>query len=550
MRAPLLALVVLVGCGASSPVGSTRFANAPAVWRVNDRLDVAKPPRVIPFLRWFYDFSSYYHAAVRGLRLDPERRALGVNALDEVPDSTWFTNRLGVREMSPDEIRKGPAQAESPELHRPWTIKSSKVGGTSPGLICDDAQGTTFLLKFDQPTIPELETATDVIVDRLLWAAGWNVPTDYVVYFDRQDLVLGSDAKYVTKHAKRALTEADVDRLLASIAGQRTAHIRGLASIYVGGKPIGGTPLAGTRRDDINDRIPHERRRDQRGFGTFAAWLGHNDLKFDNTLDSWQQDPADPSRHYVVHYEIDFGKALGAMAQISGRAWVDYSYRIDLHEMLSSLFTLGIRRHAWEERRDPGIRGVGMFGATDYDPAGFKPNNMTYTAVRLADRFDQFWASKIMIRFSREQLAAAVDAARFSDPAAATYLVDTLVERQRRTARFWFSRVAPIADVTTEGAATGLRLCFTDLAVQHGLAAPPATYGAKVFTDRGARLGSLAAGAGERGRVCFEHVPLATGPERYTVVRVEGPRGTPPVLLHVALDPATHTPRVIGVDRR
>ena len=34
-----------------------------------------------------------------GRELPRSRRALGVNALDEVPDSTWFTNRLGVRDL-------------------------------------------------------------------------------------------------------------------------------------------------------------------------------------------------------------------------------------------------------------------------------------------------------------------------------------------------------------------------------------------------------------------------------------------------------------------
>src|SRR5687767_7414384 len=35
-------------------------------------------------------------------------RAVNVNTLDEVPDSSWFTNRIGVRELSTSEILGGP----------------------------------------------------------------------------------------------------------------------------------------------------------------------------------------------------------------------------------------------------------------------------------------------------------------------------------------------------------------------------------------------------------------------------------------------------------
>src|SRR5215208_3163686 len=37
------------------------------------------------------------------------RRALDVNTIDEVPDSSWFENRLGARPMTTAEIAAGPA---------------------------------------------------------------------------------------------------------------------------------------------------------------------------------------------------------------------------------------------------------------------------------------------------------------------------------------------------------------------------------------------------------------------------------------------------------
>ncbi len=544
-------LTTLVGCGSSSPVGPVRFANAPPVWRVNDRLDVPKAPKEEPYMLRYYHFDSYYDAAARPLRLERDRRALGVNSLDEVPDSTWFTNRLGVRTLAPDEVHRGSQPGESPESHRPWTIKSSKIGGTTPGLICEDKRGKKFLLKFDQRHAPEVETSASVIGGRLAWAAGYNVPSDHVVYFKREDLVIGGSAYVKVRDKKVPLTTKDVDAMLAEVAVEPDGTIRGLASLYIDGKPIGGMERDGVRDDDPNDKIPHQHRRDQRGFAAFAAWLGHNDLKFDNTFDAWQEDPADPKRHYVVHYQLDFGKALGGMARINGRLSADYTFRFDIGEAFASLLTFGLHRQPWEPRVDPEIKGIGVFSARHYDPGGFKPNNMGHLPALLADRFDYFWGSKILIRFTRAQIAAAVEAGRLTDPRAAPYLVDTLVARQRLTARYWFRRVSPIDAIVIEQAATGgPRLCFTDLALHHYLETAQTRYTVDAYSVGGKRLATRTSVPDAVGRSCADDVPIANERDNYTVFRIKTSRGVPPVMVHVATDPATGKPRVIGLERR
>ena len=35
-------------------------------------------------------------------------RAKNVNTIDEVPDSSWFTNRIGTRALTADEVMRGP----------------------------------------------------------------------------------------------------------------------------------------------------------------------------------------------------------------------------------------------------------------------------------------------------------------------------------------------------------------------------------------------------------------------------------------------------------
>ncbi len=541
--------VSVTACGAgASPVGTVRFVNAPPVWRVNDRQDVPKQPEENPFYRPFYHFTSYLLLARRALNLTRDRRALGINSIDEVPDSTFFTNRIGVRDLSLDEIRQG-SPGDSPIEHRPWTIKSSKVGGSVPGFICEDAQGRKFLLKFSSKQEPELESAADVITARLMWASGWNVPSDHVLFFNEDDLVLGPDATTKVKGKKVKLTAAMLAAQFARAVRRPDGTFRGTASIYIGGKPLGGMPRLGVREDDPNDIVPHQLRRDQRGMAPVSAWLAHTDMKEDNTLDSWEPDPADKNRHYVVHYHIDFGNSLGAFPRSNRRPQPDFTHEVDPEEWTLSFLTLGFYRQPWEGRIDPKIPGLGMYAAGDYEPQRWKPNPMGQFPVLFADRYDQFWGSKILIRFSRAQLAAAIEMGRLSDPRAAPYLLETMVARQRRTALHWFRRVNPVDEFTVEAE----RFCFVDLALRHHLVSEPTTFAIDAFDEAGRpltrtpeRLTPDAA-----GRACTTRLPRggATSDGHYTIFRITNSRGMPATLLHLADDPNTSRPRIIGLRR-
>ncbi len=550
MRAAAIILVLAIAaCGTASPVGSVRFVNTPPVWKVNDRTDVPTQPAENPFYRPYYHFTSYLLLARRHLSLTREQRARGVNSLDEVPDSTWFTNRVGMREVTPAEVAQG-APGETPYENLPWTIKSAKEGGSVPGFICEDSKGRKFLLKFSPKDEPELDSAADVITARILWAAGYNVPSDHVVFFDRKDLVVGDTAYKKIKGEKQPLTEQMVDDEFARALAQPTGKYRGTASLYITGKPLGGSHRLGTRKDDPNDVIPHELRRDQRGMAAFAAWLAHTDMKEDNTLESWEEDPADKSTHYVVHYHIDFGNSLGAFPRSNRRPQPDFTYEVDPYEFTWSFLTLGLRRQPWEGRVDPEIPGLGMYSAEDYRPEGWKPNPIGHLPVYVADRFDQFWGAKIIIEMTRAQLAAAIEQGKLTDPRAAPYLLETLIKRQRRTALHWFTKVNPVDDFVLE---TADRVCFDDLIVKHHLADWPVTYTVDAYDNDGRALaGSLQQLTPDAtGKTCTTKLPRGgTAVDgRYTILRIETSRGIPGTLVHIADDPDTSQPRVIGLHR-
>jgi hypothetical protein len=549
MRAAILA-VLAIGC-ARSPVPGVRFANAPAVRAVDDRRDVPVTPATREFSRFLYFFDgSFYRRLIRVLEIPRPRRAQGVNALDEVPDSTWFTNRVGVRDIAPDELRAAPGGVGSPEPHRPWTIHSSKVGGQSVGFIIKDARGEKFLLKFDQAAFPETETAAHVIVAKLLWACGYNVTEDFVVYLRREDLVLAPDAVVKDLYGgTHPLDRAELDRKLATIAIDPDGRIRGLASAWLPGKLIGGHAGEGVRPDDPNDRIPHELRRDLRGAYAIFAWLDHADVQEGNLLDTWIEDPRDPTHHHVKHFLVDFGKSLGFLAVSSGDPRTSHEFRVDYGATLGALVSAGTWERSWERRRDLGLRGVGMFDVATFDPGRWKAAMPAYVPFLTADRIDKFWGARIVMRFTREQLRAAVDAGKLTDRRAADYLVDTLVARQRATGRYWFARVNPLDRFAV---ATEQSLCFDDLAITYRFA-PAATtsYTVTAYDRHGEEVRrSASTRAAAEGRTCVA-LSLADHTDGYTIVRIatSRPGFSGATDVHVARDPRTRAARVIGVWR-
>ena len=80
-------------------------------------------------------------------------RAQNVNTIDEVPDSSWFTNRIGTRALTIDEIVRGPNVGPPPDPSR-WVIWRGKTSGSHPGFTAKDANGQTWFLEFDPPYYP------------------------------------------------------------------------------------------------------------------------------------------------------------------------------------------------------------------------------------------------------------------------------------------------------------------------------------------------------------------------------------------------------------
>ena len=99
--------------------------------------------------------------------------------------------------------------------------------------------------------------------------------------------------------------------MFESIERRADGTVRVLASKFLKGKPVGPYPYRGVRIEDPNDRIPHEHRRELRGYRVFCAFLDHTDSREANTLDMFHK-VNESGEGYIKHHLIDFGSIMGS----------------------------------------------------------------------------------------------------------------------------------------------------------------------------------------------------------------------------------------------
>ena len=397
-------------------------------------------------------------------------RAASVNTIDEVPDSSWFTNRIGTRRLTADDVMRGPNDDRGPAAGQ-WTV-SRKANGVSPGFTIDDAAGRRYFLKFDPPGYPELATATEVIVTRIFHALGYYVPQTSIGSLRPADLVIGADAEVRTVGGgRRRMHQGDIDEQLRRAHRNPDGTYRIVAGERLPGRPLEGFKYEGTRPDDPNDIVPHEDRRELRGLRVFSAWVNHTDAKAINSLDTLV---TEGGRSYVRHHLIDFNAALGS-AGIGPRERRDgYEYIAEFGPAWTALPGFGFVIRPWMTIKYPEYRGIGRFESARFVPEEWRPRvpNPAYVRSRPDDTF---WAARKLMGMTDELVRAAVRAGQLTDPAAEKYLVDALIERRDKIGRAFLTRVNPVVDPALAADGT---LTFGNAAVSFGFAQAPAGYAA------------------------------------------------------------------------
>ncbi len=395
-------------------------------------------------------------------------RAQNINTIDEVPDSSWFTNRIGTRPISAEELTRGPNVGAPPDPSH-WTLTREKTSGAHPGFTARDAKGETWFIEFDPPYYPEGATAAVAVATRIFWALGYNQVESFLTTFDPAKVSF--DPKATIKRpsgARTPFTKDDMNEVLEKVARRPDGTYRAIAGRLVPGTILGNYLYAGTRSDDPNDLVPHEHRRDLRALRVFGAWTNLTDLKAANTLDAL----AMANGHMVVkHYLQDVGSTFGMNNDLY--EW-DLSWErfVQGDTTRKRLLSLGFALSPWQTVPYKEYDSIGKFEGDAFEPRKWQPQTMTTAFMEMRDD-DAFWAARRVAAFSDDMIRTAVHVGEFSDREAEAYLADVLIKRRNKIAAIYMTAVNPIVDPVLDA---GGRLTFANAAVSANVAKHPASY--------------------------------------------------------------------------
>ena len=483
----------------------------------NDRaVDVGKLPE-----RNDSDIYDFIEHSFLGPGSRDDIRALNVNTVDEVPDSSWFTNRYRSGLPSGDVLARGPDTLPPLDVTG-WPVAEGKGEGATPGFRLRGPDGALYQLKFDPVSNPEMATAAEVIGTAFYHAFGYNVVEMYLVEFDGAAYTMLPGATISVQGGKeRSLTHEDIDGVLAVSARLPNGRYRAVARRMPKGNGIGSFRYYGTRPDDPNDIFPHEHRRELRGNRVFAAWLNHDDSRGINSKDIVI---SEGGRRYVRHYVYDFNSILGSGTTKPQKYRSGNEYRFEAGETLKTLLTFGLYVRPWARFDYPDVPpAVGRFEAAHFDPLEWKPEYPLPAFDRMRAE-DAFWAARIIARFDEPAVRAIVGKGRYSDPRAAEFIVRTLMERRDKVLGAWLTSVMPLVDPVLDGSG----LTFRNAAVDAGVSPAAVAYDVTWYAFDNATGAHRRVGDAERiGPGARAAMPAALANEAFVMAAVSADGADP-----------------------
>jgi hypothetical protein len=419
-----------------------------------------------------YEIQQMYEM-VYNLFVTPDHKPAGVragniNTIDEVPDSNWFTNRVGSKPITIEELVKGPVEGAPPDPSH-WVLTREKTTGAHPGFTAMDAKGETWFLEFDPPYFAEGATGAVEVATKLFWGLGYNQVESFLTTFDPKKASIDPKATLRRPSGKRtAFRQDDVNAILERVHRNADGTYRVIAGRLIAGKILGNFTFDGSRTDDPNDIVPHERRRELRALRVFGAWTNLTDLKSANTLDSLV---TVNGRSIVKHYLQDVGSTFGMCNDLYewDLSWENF---VQGDTTLRRLSSFGFALSPWQTVNYIEYPSVGKFEGDVFDPRKWRPQTTTVALLEMRDD-DAFWAARRVVAFSDELIRAAVHTGQFSDPAAEKYLADVLIKRRNKIGEIYLPAINPIVDPRLD---LNGRLTFSNAAVDAGVAKPPASY--------------------------------------------------------------------------
>jgi hypothetical protein len=402
-------------------------------------------------------------------------RAQNINSIDEVPDSEWFTNRIMARSVSIEDAVKGPDTSQGLAPGK-LVVTRAKRSGVTPGFTVKDSAGQTWFLQFDAPGQSEAASGAAVVATKLFHALGYFQTENYISYLDPGKLEVGKEAEVDTPSGRaRPMNLDDIRKVLKRADKRPDGTYRMLASRAIPGRIIGGFKYDGTRKDDPNDIVPHEHRRELRALKVFGAWTNLVDMKALNTLDTVI---TENGRGVIRHYLQDVGSTFGTGA-LAPREWDEgYEYLYEGDKTKKRLISLGFWLQPWQTIPYTEYESIGRFEGDYFIPEEWKPRIPT-AALLNARADDNFWAARRVMAFSDEMIRAIVKTGQYSDPAAEKHLADVLIKRRDKIGKAYLPAVNPLVEFRLD--ASGI-LTFANAAVSAGFVShPSAGYEARCY---------------------------------------------------------------------
>jgi hypothetical protein len=391
-------------------------------------------------------------------------RAQNVNTADEVPDSSWFTNRVYATPLSTADVTRGPLTTEGPAPGK-WIVMSGKSAGVAPGFTARDEKGVLWFVSFDGRDNPVAPTAAIAVATRLFWALGYFQVENHLTTLRPENVVVDPSATLRAHGKRRRMTMKDVNQVLDRSARSADGSYRVIAGRAVPGRPVGGFKYYGTRPDDPNDVVPHEHRRELRALQVFGAWTNLVDMKAGNTLDTVI---TDNGRGVIRHYLQDVGSTFGTGALASRDGDEGYEYLFEGRTLSKRLLTLGFFLSPWQTLDYDEHHEIGRFEGDEFEPEDWKPR-VPVAALRHVRPDDSFWAALRVMAFTDDLIRAAVKTGNFTDAAAEQLLAEILIKRRDKIGRVYYSRINPLVRFEL----TDTALAFENPAVKARLSEAP-----------------------------------------------------------------------------
>ncbi len=538
--ASIAVVLALAGCATAS----YPFPNREPLWVDSDRRPFAqRPAELFTPPRWDVVDAVFFRPISEVWTFERGREAINVNAVDEVPDSSWFENRAA--HVTPEDVARGAC--ESPPPPTPWRVIRSKTAGTRPGFAIRAADDRIYFLRTDE-TLRERSTAADAIATRLIWAAGYNTPCNHVAFFRPEDLVLAPEAE-----GEHAPTQDDIDLVLRRATRAPDGSLRVSLSQALEGEPLGGWQFEGIREDDLNDVVPHQHRRDARGMVLLSAWLNHIDSRAENNLDTWIE--TGEGRGYVRHYVLDASDSFGVMwrgAYLMSQRFGSSHY-LDMQHVIEDFLTFGALDRPYyvdDEERGPATYWLGYYDIERFDPAGWR-NGYPNAAFQRATERDRAWMARIIAHLDRDDVAAAIGAGRFSRALVVGELERIVMGRRELALERFLTRLSPLSEPVVNAG----QLCLRDLAITGGIRDPEErVYAARAWQDWPPIEHSepRVDASGDRACVRLPSAPASAGAPAYWIVDVSvstpGHDRPGPARVHLYQN-GPRSYRVVGLER-